>query len=778
MDTILNRFDNIVRDHPNDICLCEGNEQFTFADVQRISDNMAGELSGRTARETCVAWLGGAGAHRVLTYLAIQKAGLVFFAPNTTLNDEQICQTLAVAKPEVLLVDQEYEALAACIPHNKKIVASLARNDLRAFERPSVTKDAISHLSMTSGSTGIPKMLPRTRRDMEYFIDLACELQELKPSDTTALLGNLWNPTLFTGLNVGAKTVCFDVPRWGAGGLAEKMRDEHVTTAMMYPALFRELMATQTPLPDLRCIILIGEALTQDDAEAHARVCAPDAELINIYGSMEFPYLLQWRRRAADAIDFATMPMGREVVPGELHLINEHGEPAKDGAVGEIEITSHHVPTMYLDNPELTEERFRALPDGRTALRMGDFAYRDYAGIYHSMGRRDQQTKIRGYNVRPTDVEMIIKREHGILDCAVTTATTAQGIRKLVCFYSGSANDKALRKTLNQRLPNYMVPSIWRQLELLPKTPSGKLKRDALPDPFAVETGGNKCATYSATESKIAKLFTEILDRNDIAPDDDFFDLGGDSLQAMRLVMQTEKIFGRRPPFETLMLNGATIEDLARFFESERTQHPSVLREGMNGPTFVVTHTQDGNLSMYLPLTQSLDPRFRVVGANGREITGRKQAASMREMAQHSLDVLGDEVAPGKQIALVGFSYGGPIAVEMARILSERDGTTPPLILLDPHAVWNDRWRWSRRALEAAKTGNVSRLWNLGKMYALATSNGETDDLEEAHLVPWLSYKRDAALRHRALSPEAALIGVRGQSTWGCGRRSVRGERA
>ncbi|MEM8973647.1 MAG: thioesterase domain-containing protein [Pseudomonadota bacterium] len=90
---------------------------------------------------------------------------------------------------------------------------------------------------------------------------------------------------------------------------------------------------------------------------------------------------------------------------------------------------------------------------------------------------------------------------------------------------------------------------------------------------------------------------------------------------------------------------------------------------------------------------------------------------------------------------LVGFSYGGPIAVEMARILSERDGTSPPLILLDPHAVWNDSWRWSRRALKAAKTGNVSRLWNLGKMYASATSNGETDDLEEAHLVPWLSYK-------------------------------------
>ena len=484
------------------------------------------------------------------------------------------------------------------------------------------------------------------------------------------------------------------------------------------------------------------------------------AELINIYGSMEFPYLLQWRRQAADTIDFTTMPMGREVVPGELRLIDDNGSPVKDGAVGEIEITSHHVPKMYLDNPKLTAERFRTLPDGRTALRMGDFAYRDYAGIYHPMGRKDQQTKIRGYNVRPTDVEMIIKREHGIVDCAVTTATTAQGIRKLVCYYSGSANDKVLREKLNQRLPNYMVPSIWRQLELMPKTPSGKVKRDALPDPLLVENGNKTRTTYSVTEAKIARLFTEILEREDIATDEDFFDLGGDSLQAMRLVMQSEKIFGRRPPFETLMLNGASIDQLAHFFDAEPTRRPSILREGMNGPTLVVTHTQDGNLSMYLPLVHSLDPQYRVVGANGREITGDSRATSMREMAQHSIDVLGDEVAPGKQIFLVGFSYGGPIAVEMARILAERDGVPPPLILLDPHAVWSDKWRWSRRALEAAKTGNVSRLWNLGKMYAATTSNDETAGLEEAHLMPWLSYNPEpvwlnAGLFVRSTDPTA-----------------------
>ena len=221
MDSMLNRFEEIVGNRPNDICLSEGGEHFTFADVHSISDDMAATLSDVTPQAGCVAWLGGAGAHRVLAYLAIQKTGLVFFAPNTTLNDEQIRQALAVAKPEALLIDQEHESLAERIPHNNQIIASFSRAGLKNFKRPAVAADAVSHLSMTSGSTGVPKMLPRTRQDMEYFIDLACELQHLTPSDSTALLGNLWNPTLFTGLNAGARTLCLDVPRWGAGGLAE-----------------------------------------------------------------------------------------------------------------------------------------------------------------------------------------------------------------------------------------------------------------------------------------------------------------------------------------------------------------------------------------------------------------------------------------------------------------------------------------------------------------------------------------------------------------------------
>ena len=526
METVLQKFDQVVQQRPNDLCLYEQSERYTFLSTQQISDAIASRLvTVCPAPGACVAWIGGAGAKRLLAYLAIQKAGLVFFAPNTTLTDEQIGEMLAVAKPAVLLVDADFEALAQRLRDYPYQLAAFAESEGLQFKRPVVAAQVLSHLSMTSGSTGVPKILPRTRRDMGYFIDLACKLQDLGPADTTALLGNLWNPTQFTGLNVGARTACFDVPRWGAGDLADWMCAERISTVMMYPAIFRELMSANKTLPDLRCVILIGEALTRDDAEAHSQLCAPDAQLVNIYGSMEFPYLLEWRRLGRDRIDFDTMPMGRQVVADEMHLIDEVGNSVVEGEVGEIEITSHYVPTEYVDNPELTAERVRALPDGRTGLRMGDYAYRDYAGVYHTMGRRDQQTKIRGYNVRLTDVEMVIKREVCVEACAVTTAVTAQGIRKLVCYLVGDAEVAVIRSTLKQALPNYMVPSVWRKLEQLPLTPSGKVKHDLLPDPFD-DSSAPKFEPLSDLEATLGELFSEILGTQHFSRDDDFFDLG------------------------------------------------------------------------------------------------------------------------------------------------------------------------------------------------------------------------------------------------------------
>lgn len=759
MDGILRNFASHASANDDRICLSEGGWRIGFAEAEAISDRLAAELLARTdGPDGVIAWIGGAGAKRVLAYLAIQKAGLVFCAPNTALNHTQIVAILGITKPVLTLVEAGFEALAARFWQGPVMTARFAPGD--TFTPPDVPGEAISHISFTSGSTGTPKLMARSRRDMEHFVRMACRLQALGPGDTTALLGNLWNPTQFTGLASGARTACFDVPRLGAGALAEWMQAQSVSTMMIYPALFRELMAANRSLPNLRCIILIGEALTRADAEAHARICPPDAELLGIYGSMEFAYLTLWRRRADDPIDFEVMPMGAAIDPAELHLIDEAGETVPDGATGEVEVTSHHLPGLYLGNPDLTAQRFRRLPDGRTALRMGDLAYRDYRGIYHSMGRRDQQIKIRGYNVRPTDIELVIQRQGEVGEVAVVARDSARGIRRLVCYFTGEADPGAVRKALSGILPNFMIPSVWHRVEALPKTPSGKVIRGDLPDPLTTPGAPDRQDFVGETEQRLAVLFSEILEIADFSRDDDFFDLGGDSLQAMRLVIEAEALFNRRAPFEKLILHGASVAALARTFDGNTVAGPAVLKAGTGARTLVVTHSHGGHLSDYLEVTHALDHRYRVVGANGRALVAGGWDATMQEMAAHALEVLGGEVAQGRDITLVGYSFGAPIAFELARLLATRDGAPPQLILIDPLAPWQDGRRWLRPVYHALRDGQMQEATRLLRRNAGVALGLRGLSLDDAHSTAWLRYRPQPLALDRALLVRSGAPGA------------------
>lgn len=746
MDGVLSDIERFARERPGAPCLSEGAWHLDYAAVAAISDRMAGALLDRIGRPGgSVAWIGSAGAARVLAYLATQKAGQVFSAPTLSLTTDQIRGLLRLSKFDLILLEDGYRDAAARFADGPFLAADFDTAPASPFRRPALGQGAPSHVSVTSGSTGMPKALIRPRGALEHFVRMACRMQGLGPGDRTALLGNLWNPTQFTGLSAGAHTACFDVPRLGAGDLARWMRDEAVTTVMIYPAIFRELMAACRPLPDLRCIILIGEALTRADAEAHARVCAPEAELINVYGSMEFPYLTAWRRRAGDPVDFEIMPMGREVLPGEMRLIDGNGDPVEDGATGEIQITSHHLPDGYLGNPGLNAERYGRLPDGRLTLRTGDLAYRDHAGIYHSAGRRDQQIKIRGYNVRPPDIEPVIREQEGVDEAVVVVRTLAGGAARLVCYYTGAAEAAALRAGLTDRLPAYMIPALWQRMAALPKTHSGKVIRGDLPDP-----GGARAAVpgrfRSGTEQVLARLFARILETSAFGRDDDFFDLGGDSLQAMRLVIEAEAAFGRRLPFESLILEGASIAALAEGYDRAAQDAASVLRPGRGGRTLIVTHTKGGHLSDHLEYAQRLDPAFRVVGARGSGMSGGPGQARMADMAAHALKVLQGETGTGGPPVVIGYSFGVPIAVELARAIAGRDGRAPPLILLDPLTPWRDGRRWLRPIRDAVRDGEMRRAVQLARRNAGAVLGIVPRDEIEAHTLAWLRY-RPAALR-------------------------------
>ncbi len=742
MDQALAEFAYHVRARPDAECLSEGAARYSFAEVDAISDNFAHDLIDAGVKTNdVVAWIGGAGANRLLVFLATQKAGMAFGAPIMQMGAAYIADYVNVCAPRLIVHEDGWDAHVPVSAReiSMRFQADATPRGLTAFA--ATPNDVISHLSFTSGSTGKPKGMARNRAAMAYFVREGCRMQALGPDDTVALLGNLWNPTLFTGFVSGARTACFDTPQHGAASLANWLAEEKATATMTYPAIFRQIMATGRPLPDLRNIILIGEPLTRADAEAHARCAAPDARLLNIYGSMEFAYVAVFERAAKDPISFDMMPLGREAAPGLLRLLDDIGaEISEDGVVGEIQVVSEHVVPGYLDESRLNEERFTIRSNGVKTMKTGDLAYRDHAGVYHSMGRRDGQTKIRGYQVRPPEIELIVRSFHGVDDVTIGAFSTPSGIARLVCHYVGAADSAALRAQLRERLPDYMTPSLWIKMEALPKNAAGKIRRIDLPDPFAgppVDDDDH----WSETEIRIRDVFRNVLGVGDIKREDDFFDLGGDSLQAMRLLIELETAFARRFPFEQFILEGATVSGLAEKVTSDIASPTTVLRPGDGGRTLIIGHGLGGHLAYFLETAHMFDPWIRIVGANASGMAGEEPMRdNFAELAFDAVSRLSAEWRGGQKIALLGYSFAGPLVLEMARQIARERGEAPPIALIDPPLQWNGRWDELRYMAGRLWKGQLGKAAMYGRRFLTPVSH-PARTLDEAHLKAWRFYQ-------------------------------------
>lgn len=711
---------------PEETLLLEDGAALGFRDTDIASDLLAHRIrEAGVAPGHPVAWLGGANIWRQVFHLATLKAGAANIIPDLSYPDETLGRMLGLAGARVIVAERDCRdrAESLCLgPVVPAIDAPVLRRDAPAFAPYAWGPDDPQVISFTSGSTGAPKAAVRSYANLADIVPLVVGFVDMKPGDTVALLGNPWQTAMTAPFLVGARCACFNTPRHGTERLPEWLAENRVTSVMTYPAVFRQILRKQTPLPDLKGVMLVGESLTRADAEAFSRATAPGAVLSNVMGSMELNYFLRHTHVSGDPVDFEVMPLGREIAPDMVRVVDENWSTVPDGVEGELVKVFAHGPTEIIGDPD-GAKRIRALPDGRRMYRTGDMAYRDFRGVHHSLGRRDQQVKIRGYTVRMAEVEAAIAELDDVDEAAVGAASDGHGIRRLICWHAGRATPEALRAQLAVRLPNYMIPSVWRRCDALPKTPTGKVRRAALPDPFDAPENcggapGRAPAWRNDTERRIADLFRSFLGDEPFGREDDFFDLGGDSLQAMALTMELEREFGVRTPFENLMLTGASVAALSASVSHPPTDDLVVLARGAGARPLVCAHTLAGNLSSYLPFAHALDGRAPVWGVRGQSGVEQSAGLTIEDMAKRAVDrLLRSGTRPR---AIVGYSYGALIAREMARQIAERTGAPPPLALIDPHAPWATRARFLDRLRGGWRRHDLSGFSRKLAEYALA----------------------------------------------------------
>lgn len=492
--------------------------------------------------------------------LGALEAGGVCLPLDPAYPQPRLEQMLGDAVPPIVLATGATESrLPASVRHVLRLDLACGMpggDPAPAPRRPAGSADDLAYLIYTSGSTGEPKGVMLTNRGLVHHARAVAELYRLGPTDRALQFASIGFdvsieeifPTLATGGAVVFRDD--DVPILGTAWL--DWLTQAGTTVLNLPAAHfhewvHDLRALSRAVPDcVRLVIVGGERVLGSAYAVWQQVGGRRVRWINAYGPAETTVTataFEGPRDRAWPPD-TDPPIGRAVGGATLHFLDDHGEPVADGASGELSIGGPGVARGYLGSPSLTAERFVTAANGERRYRTGDVVRMLDDGNLAFIGRRDEQVKIRGVRIELGEVESAIARHPAVSEVAVVAREDTPGDRRLVAYVvaaetggSEPLTASGVRRFLAARLPRQMIPAAFVFPGGLPVAPSGKVDRAALPPPddaSADERTARELRTE--TEAAVARTWSAVLGLSGIGPDDDFFDLGGQSLQATQIV--------------------------------------------------------------------------------------------------------------------------------------------------------------------------------------------------------------------------------------------------
>jgi amino acid adenylation domain-containing protein len=572
---------------PEAVAVSFEGQELTYAELNARANQLARRLrAGGVCPDSLVAVSLERSPELVIGLLGILKAGGAYLPLDPGLPDERLSFMLADSGVETLVTQ---DTLLSRLPaFGGRIIRldadwpDIARedaDDLGVAPSP----DNLAYCIYTSGTTGRPKGVLNTHRGIvnrlmsmqdTYALDGTDRLLQKTQISFDVSVREVFWPLLF-----GARLVVAAPGEHGNPSyLAKVIEEEQVTTIHFVPSML-QLFLDETDrgaLRSVRSVLSGGEALPVDLATRFMERF--DCELHNLYGPTEAAVsVTAWR--CDSSYDKQIVPIGRPIANTQIYLLDARLEPVPVGVWGELFVGGAQLARGYHGRPELTAERFIASPFGPGRLyRTGDLARWTADGVVEFGGRIDDQVKVRGFRVEPSEIEVVLREHDAVADSAVVAIEPAGGGPTELAAYvvlepaqSDSSSIRAdVQSLLKTKLPDYMVPASFTVLGELPLLPSGKLDRNALPRPDR-SSGQEYAAPETDAERRLAELWGELLEVDRVGRRDNFFTLGGHSLLAARLVGRVSRDFGVDVPLCSF-LQDPTIAVLAEQLEVEPSE--------------------------------------------------------------------------------------------------------------------------------------------------------------------------------------------------------------
>jgi amino acid adenylation domain-containing protein len=685
--------------HPASTAASFLDERLTYAELNERSNRLANYLIQNGAVPgSSVAVCVAPSFDVLICLLAVHKAGAAYVPLDPTYPAERLSVILADVAPCLVLTQS---VLSPRLPPCPSPVFQLDRQVEALQSRPTVNPHVARStydpavIFYTSGTTGTPKGVVLSYRNIAHYTQVAAERFEFCRSDAMPAMARFsFSISLF-------ELLCPLV----SGGRVIILEREHVldfrhlvrtmqqaTIMHASPHLWRKLLRylqdqaiPSSSFRSLRHVSSGGDMVGADLIESLKRTF-PSAEVFVIYGCSEIGCMGLHFPAPRDRIVSRNL-VGKPFDGVSLKLLDEHQNPVAQGEQGEVYFSSNGVALGYLNRPQLTAERFLFL-EGRRFYRTGDIGRLDADDNLELLGRADFQIQLRGMRIELGEIEAVLRQAPGIREAVVVARELDNQDKALVAYVvvEASSSLREILHCLRSKLPEYMVPSAFVILDALPVNLNQKLDRNALPTPTA-----QNCLRLSAAvaprnpvEHQLAIIWQSILGLEAVGIQDDFLDVGGNSLLSITLAVEIERAFGVALPISTI-LTAPTIAQQALLIESGRTlRAPSVLlRPGESAPPLFLIHDGDGEVLPYRNLALLLKPEHAVYGIQpyGSWRFPMLHTRLTEIVSYYTAEIR--RIQPTGPYFLGGLCIGGFIAFEIARELQQGGERVGMVALID-----------------------------------------------------------------------------------------------
>ncbi len=589
-DSWLNRFAEQVQSKPESIVVSDDQGEMTFAELDGLSSQVAASLQQTgVGPDDVVAILAERNRGFIVSLVGILKAGAAWLPLSPTQPAARWQQVLDGAQVKAVLADEQHLAeVEQALPKGAPV---LNYQSLLAGkgEYTQVTEQPgqLAYVLFTSGSTGTPKGVMVSREGM--LNNMLAKVTPLGLSETDVIAQTagqcfdicVWQMLTAPILGCRVHIVDEETVR-DPQGLTASLNQQGVTITELVPSLLQAVLETETDtLTSLRWVLPTGEALPPALATSWFSHY-PHIPLMNAYGPAE----------CADDVAFAplyaapdesvvNMPIGLPTANASLYVVDDALNRVPTGVVGELAVGGVGVGRGYREEPGKTAALFVPNPfsdKGERLYLTGDLVKRGADGQLEYIGRKDFQVKIRGQRIELGEIEAALEKQGGVKQ-AVVTASEVGSSQHLVAYISGdAAADSELKQQLSEVLPGYMVPSLIVRLAQLPLSSNGKVDRKALPAPDFSAVQKQYQAPETETEYRLAVIWQELLQVEQVGRTDNFFELGGHSLLATRLVSQIERQMGKQLSLISVFETPTLMSQAQALEESEESRLPALVK--------------------------------------------------------------------------------------------------------------------------------------------------------------------------------------------------------